>query len=56
MGWMFVVLLKECKWIGIVWDLEILEEFHKPLSSLVTQFFTNLGAKPRIWKIYASCN
>jgi hypothetical protein len=46
---MFIVLLKEWKWIGIMLGAWNLREISQTLSGLVAQLLTNLNAELRIW-------
>jgi len=43
--WMFVVVLNEWKWVGIVLGAWNLKEISQILSSLVAQLFTDLITK-----------
>jgi hypothetical protein len=47
--WMFVVLLKEWKWVGIVLGAWNLREISQTLFGLVTQLLTGLGVELKIW-------
>jgi hypothetical protein len=47
--WMFVVLLKEWKWIGIVLGAWNFRETPQTLLGLVAQLLIGLGGEPNIW-------
>ncbi len=46
---MFVELLKEWKWVGIVLGAWNLREVSQTLVGLVAQLLTGLGAELKIW-------
>ncbi len=48
-NWMFVVLLKEWKWVKIMLGAWNFRNISQTLLGLVTQLLTSLGVGPRIW-------